>query len=580
MHYHFLLSVLSVLAVARPLSDRAQHLSPRWDDTRIKHAWDAVPVAWGSLGPPPAGFTIDLSIALKPHDENALIDALYEVSTPGHSKYGAYLTKEQVANLVTPRPDTLELVNSWLEYRGVPLSSVSMTHGGGWLTLTGVPVSTANDLLGASYQHFLHAETNETVLRTISYALPAVLHAHVQTVVPTTFFGSPQTPRQTPRVRRNGVETPQANYVTPSYLRWMYNTLAYVPSAADRNVFGTVGFKGRYASQDDLTIFMKKYRPDGSEHATFEVIQVDGGKFDSKNPRTEGNLNVQYAVAMTYNTPQIYYSTSATVDPIVAWFAYMLGVKDPDVPQTISTTYGVAEQLVPEDYAIGVCLLYAHLGARGASVLYASGNWGVGKGSCKVKDRSGNVQAEFRPTFPASCPYVTAVGGTTGDDPEKAADLSGGGFSKHFSRPPYQKNVVPAYIQSIGDQYQNRYNAKGRGLPDIAAQALGYVTISNGEIVYRQGTSCSTPTVAGIISLLNDYQLSHGKYPLGFLNPWLYGNALTGKGFNDITSGSNPGCDTDGFSATAGWDPVTGLGTPNFQKLVGTLPDTWVGGPY
>ena len=61
-------------------------------------------------------------------------------------------------------------------------------------------------------------------------------------------------------------------------------------------------------------------------------------------------------------------------------------------------------------------------------------------------------------------------------------------------------------------------------------------------------------TVAGIIALLNDFMISKGKKPLGFLNPWLYGDAR--KGFIDITSGSNPGCTTTGFTATEGWDPV------------------------
>ncbi|KAH8991299.1 hypothetical protein EDB92DRAFT_1798409, partial [Lactarius akahatsu] len=72
--------------------------------------------------------------------------------------------------------------------------------------------------------------------------------------------------------------------------------------------------------------------------------------------------------------------------------------------------------------------------------------------------------------------------------------------------------------------------------------------------------------VAGIISLLNDHRLSQGKPLLGFLNPWIYAGGL--KGFNDIVSGSNPGCNTDGFSAIAGWDPVTGLGTPDFEQLM------------
>ena len=61
--------------------------------------------------------------------------------------------------------------------------------------------------------------------------------------------------------------------------------------------------------------------------------------------------------------------------------------------------------------------------------------------------------------------------------------------------------------------------------------------------------------VAGIISLLNDYRLSQGNKGLGFLNPWLYGEG-TRRGFNDITTGTNPGCGTKGFSAVTGWDPV------------------------
>ncbi|KAI9436236.1 hypothetical protein H4582DRAFT_2130122 [Lactarius indigo] len=81
---------------------------------------------------------------------SALIDALHEVSDPRYSKYGAHLPKEQVAKLVSPHPDTLELVNSWLERHGLPPSYISTTHGGSRLTFTSVPVSHANELIGAS----------------------------------------------------------------------------------------------------------------------------------------------------------------------------------------------------------------------------------------------------------------------------------------------------------------------------------------------------------------------------------------------------------------------------------------------
>ena len=61
-------------------------------------------------------------------------------------------------------------------------------------------------------------------------------------------------------------------------------------------------------------------------------------------------------------------------------------------------------------------------------------------------------------------------------------------------------------------------------------------------------------TAVGIFSLLNDYRLSWGMAPIGWANPWIYG--VGSFGFNDITSGNNPGCATEGFEAKDGWDPV------------------------
>lgn len=99
------------------------------------------------------------------------------------------------------------------------------------------------------------------------------------------------------------------------------------------------------------------------------------------------------------------------------------------------------------------------------------------------------------------------------------------------------------------------------------------------------GTSCSCPTFSAVVALLNELRINAGKAPLGFLNPLIYANP---QAFNvrsrpaalaaaasavliasppppahaqDITKGSNPGCSTQGFPASKGWDPVTGMGT-------------------
>ncbi|KAH8983975.1 peptidase S8/S53 domain-containing protein [Lactarius hatsudake] len=572
MHYRCI-PVLFLLS-AVPLDGLA---TSRWEHMRSKHSWKTIPENWVSLGVPPADTMIDLYIALKPYRENALVDALNEVSDPGHIRYGAYLSREQVADIVAPHPYTIQLAHSWLEYHRVLSSSISVTHGGSFLTVTGASVSQANDLLGASYQLYTHTKTNETIIRTLGYSLPVVLHGHVQTVAPTTFFSSPLTQWQTPHKRSSvaavglGKSPPaepvkippnrRITTVTPAFLRWLYSTFAYVPSATDRNVVGVTGFAEQYPNPADLTSFMRKYRPDGID-ATYVVELYNGAGYDPNNPGMEANVDLQLSEGMSYPTPHIFYSIQASEngDVFLAWLDALLS--RPSVPQTITTSYGDYEKLHPMEYATQICDLFAQLGARGASVLFSSGDHGVGEGDCKTDDGA----VRFTPSFPATCPYVTAVGGTTSFMPEVAASLSGGGFSEYFMRPLYQRQAVPTFFNGLGRQYSGLYNPSGRGIPDIAAQAMRIPFFYRGREIIGRGTSCSTPIVAGIISLLNDHRLSQGMPPLGFLNPWLYNDGL--NGFNDIVSGSNPGCNTNGFSAIAGWDPVTGLGTPDLEQLL------------
>ncbi|KAH8979053.1 subtilisin-like protein [Lactarius hatsudake] len=579
MHYIRLSVLCALTVITTPLDSAA--FPPNWNDMHTKHRWDVIPGKWESIGQPPVGTTIDLSIALKPHRDHALADAIHEVSNPKHPKYGAYLSKEQVANLVAPHPYTLKLVETWLGHHGVSPSNVSTSHGGNWLTVTRVPVSTANELLGASYQLYRRTGTNETILRTVGYALPAALHAHVQTVAPTTYFGSLLRPRERPRGHRGravAALSTRDGLVTPSFLRSLYNSVTYQPAATHQNTIGVTGFQGEYASDEDLDKFMRLFRSDAHD-PTFLVIDINDSGYDPNKPGSEANLDMQYTQGIAWPTPHVFYSIGGLAEefipdsfqpvnnnePFLGWLDTMIRLED--IPQTISTSYGGDEQTFPRDYATSVCDLFGQLGVRGISVLFASGDSGVGGGDCTKNDGSGVVQ--FQPLFPATCPWVTSVGGTMGR-PEVAAPFSTGGFSNVFKRPDYQTDAVLGFFQQLGNQYSGLYNASSRGSPDVAAQAVRFAIILNDGLARSSGTSCSAPVVAGIISLLNDYQLSRNRPVLGFLNPWLYGTAS--QGFNDITSGSNPGCGTEGFSAVPGWDPVTGLGTPDFQRLLERLP--------
>ena len=149
---------------------------------------------------------------------------------------------------------------------------------------------------------------------------------------------------------------------------------------------------------------------------------------------------------------------------------------------------------------------------------------------------------------------MTSVGATVNIGPEVAANFSGGGFSNYFTRQSYQSEAISTYLSILGKTYQGLYNATGRAYPDISAQGVNFATILNGEDTLVSGTSASTPTVASIVALLNDKLLAAGKPVLGFLNPLLYSKGTSA--LTDIISGNAEGCNTDGFSAVKGWDPV------------------------
>ena len=163
--------------------------------------------------------------------------------------------------------------------------------------------------------------------------------------------------------------------------------------------------------------------------------------------------------------------------------------------------------------------------------------------------------SRFESETNASLRSVTSVGGTTGSNPETAASFSTGGFSNVFATPSFQSADVSTFVSSLGDTYGGLYNASGRGFPDVSTQSEGFAVAWNDEVRAIDGTSAASPTFASIIALLNDQLLSVGKGRLGWLNPWSYSNA---GALYDITSGSNPGCGTDGFTAGKGWDPVSG----------------------
>jgi len=291
----------------------------------------------------------------------------------------------------------------------------------------------------------------------------------------------------------------------------------------------------------------------------------------------------------------------------------MCGVYTP--PNVLSISYGGQEADVPIAYQKRQCNEYLKLGLQGVSFIFASGDAGVGNYPHTSTSPSSNADTGclgpkgdiFNPTWPNTCPYITNVGATkvypgqTVNDPESAAvDLaggrypnnfsSGGGFSNVYAAPDYQKAALATYFADHNPSYPSYsaltvnasnpvhpnvtdlagstggiYNRIGRGVPDVAANGDNIAVYSNGHFELTAGTSASAPIFGAIINRINEERIAVGKGPVGFLNPTLYEHPEV---LNDIVNGTNPGCGTEGFSAVKGWDPVTGLGTPNYPKML------------
>lgn len=403
-------------------------------------------------------------------------------------------------------------------------------------------------------------------------------------VQPTTFFGL-QKQRSTILEHHEledefSVEAVQAvpgctgTRITPTCLANLYN----FASAKNQSVglLGVAGFLEEYAIKADFTTFLNSYAYFANKGKSFTCATVNGGTCPSSPAGIEANLDVQYAGSISSSIPMTYYSTAGrgpwigpgtnTNEPYLEFLNYLLALPAESLPNTLSISYGDDESTIPVSYATNACNLFSQLGARGVSILVSSGDSGVGS-TCKI-----NGKSSFTTAFPAACPWVTTVGGTTGNSPESAWSAGGGGFSEVFGRPSYQNATVANWLatDTTHSAVTPYFNASGRAYPDVSAQAVNYAIVASGSTQGVSGTSCSAPATAGIIQLLNSERIAAGKKGLGFLNPWLYGTASTG--FTDIKSGKIGGCNGvisgAGFSAVAGWDPATGLGSPNYEALL------------
>jgi len=238
-------------------------------------------------------------------------------------------------------------------------------------------------------------------------------------------------------------------------------------------------------------------------------------------------------------------------------------------PSVISISWGSPEDDATDQFLKALNQIFQDAAALGVTVCCETGDYGAPDEPAGSRDGQPHVE------FPASSPFVLACGGTklvrsgkkiTGElvwnDGDKGG-AGGGGVSNKFPRPLYQATTTIPLSPK---------RKKGRGLPDVAGNAVGYGVIVKGVEIPADGTSAVAPLWAGLIAIINQSLTAGGGHTVGFLNPLIYrGLSITGA-FNDIVQGNN---DIDGklnkYFARPGWDPCSGMGSPNGVKLLQAL---------
>jgi tripeptidyl-peptidase I len=588
----FLLAFLCLLALVIPF---ASCISPLYDRFH----------GWRHIGPASSTDPIRFTVALKQQNVYQLEQLFWAVADPNSDKYQQFLTASEVNAFVASDSALVDRVVQFFERSGIPSSSIQRLSDALIIRST---VSVVESIFGGDFHVYEHPQKlrrsqNPRIVRLAelgSYAIPAQIAESVDFIEGFTHF-----PVLKPNaLKKIGSDANSAtDVILPALISQLYSiddlTLAAPVSQ------GVIEWVQQFYTESDLKEFLTL---NNLPYTPLQPNHIVGG--NENTPGDESQMDIEWVQGVNPNgVAWFFYDSSSWVYGFALAFA-----NAPDVPNVISISYGIDEQ-ANCDPAYGVnCTIpianyfnrsdveFIKIGLRGVSVFVCSQDSGAnGRSDESCSDNHLNV------AFPGSSAYVSTVGatmlpGTAYSLPnapnlcsnaslglscvsagvERAVNLtyayftSGGGFSNHSAQPAYQAAAVKKYF-SLGVPLppSSYYNPSHRGVPDLAAIGSHGMVVMNGGVSNQGGgTSLSTPIVAGLFARLVAESIALSGKPLGFVNPLIYQMQATAPStFNDITigdnicpeSGCNPSC--TGYVAAKGWDPVTGLGTPNYAAM-------------
>ena len=585
--------------------------------------------AAADLGPAPADAPVSARVYLAGRDPRGLAAYAAAVSAPGSPLFHRYLSPAQVQRRFGPAPGQVASVRNWLTGTGLQVTGVTRRY----VAVAGTAAQ-AEQAFGAEWHSFsVSGRVEQSPPSGAQVGAPPRLAAAVLTVVPLETSPPPGQPPALASLpvppspcsryfgqrlaeslpRAYGRQAPYAACgYTPQQLRSAYGVPA---SLTGKGVTVAVVHQWAYpTAAQDLATF-------GAEHGEplrpgqfGQILPADldtscPGGIQAGNARAtnEEDLDVEAVHAMAPAARIVYLGAECADDfGTLSVLDALTRITDQRLASIVTVSSGVPVA------SPGVVAAYEQVFQQGAAegIGFYAPSGDSGDNATHTADHQ-----PMQPAYPASDPWVTAVGGTTmaigrdgsykwetgwGDDdavlgaggaswsglPGTFAMGAGGGASIQFRQPSYQRGVVPASLSEANGSRQ-----PVRVVPDIAADAdpatgplIGVTGIPGAGIAARYtqfpgaGTSISTPLIAGIQA---DKQQAAGV-SIGFANPAIYAR-YGSPAYHDVTdlplgvgvtldavlpgpTAGPPVLETFGMdlglAATTGYDDVTGIGSP------------------
>ena len=493
-------------------------------------------------------------------------------------------------------------------------NSAKIIQNSGARIVVELTLEDAEKIMQTEFFTFRSESKRVEVFRALEYKLHEDLAEHVEYVFGVVDFPNVLRPtgvfragKVVPNDRSFGgvnADITYPGYVSPHVLNSYYG-IDSVGNCASGQTNGVFETKSQFYVDSDNQGFMTA----SSISITTKNYVKFGGNIPN-NPAAcvadncdEAMLDIEYLMAIAQKATTTFYNMQDVNSVFGDFLTYLSGLSS--VPSVISISYDQTETPLDPNggfyldsgffpfYSASAAVTqnsfatFAQmLGLAGTTIVVSSGD----DGSNAYGARTNAAALGIVPSFPASCPYVIAVGATQGPEsnlPEIGASsstlasiTSGGGFSNFWKRPSWQNTTVSAYVASSGvSNATGRFNTSGRAYPDVALLGHNYVVVVSGQEGFIDGTSASAPVFAAMLTLINKNRASAGLGTLGFLNARLYSLINKPGIFNDITSGNSRcvavvSCTMFSayyFSATSGWDALTGIGSVNFGALNSAL---------